>query len=826
MAFYSSVQAQYGNEAAENLKKLASLNKKLILAKSRRWFLLRCRSKKVYPLHILQNFNCIYNSVNISGSMINQLYKIADRFKHDLLNLEIKITISNFGTLRRETDALINWIKSNLPPDIGNGFLKSQNKFCLKFFAAKNKTLNNKIQQLCAAQLKRAPIKEKHFLVNRTNIVVPVAVEDVLGLSPSVNIPYGDKNLPILDLITDVEMIVGDMENPEKKRAVRSNAATIIKNGMSHYKNRSPSPLEVAVKAAKVFLRDNPEVILVRSDKGKTSVLMSRNEYNEKIDVLLNDDSVYRTQRGNPTSGLQRQCNEMVDRLVTLGCINKWKKDEFKTQNAVPPKIYGLPKCHKEGVPLRPIVSCIGSPGIRLSHLVKDLLAHLRVLGEYDVVNSYVFRQEMEGLVLHDHEMMVSFDVVSLFTNVPLDIVVYLVQRHWSLIEEHTLMPLETFLDLLDLTCMRGYFQHGDQFVRQVAGVAMGGVLSSEVAGLVMVDLLNWVIPQLPFQLRLVKKYVDDLFLVLPRAHVDEALALFNDYHGRLRFTCEREVDGRLPFLDLLLVRDGSGLVSLDWYRKPSASDRCMDFRSAHAFSMKVACARELIGRALRLSSTQYHEDNKVQVKNMLLANGYPVSLVSRLVSGWSCGGQRRARDHAEAVDASQGPEAVQKFYAGLTYVEGVSTKLRGLLEKELPSVKIAFKYNNKISRLHTRLKAADPIQLQSGVVYKVPCKGCSTSYVGHTISYLRVRMARHARDCRGSPEDGTMLSHHAIETGHEFDFDGVTIQDRERKRGRREFKEKLHIMLTDDCCNKRTDVNGISSVYAGILADVKAARS
>ncbi|CAB0010407.1 unnamed protein product, partial [Nesidiocoris tenuis] len=182
------------------------------------------------------------------------------------------------------------------------------------------------------------------------------------------------------------------------------------------------------------------------------------------------------------------------------------------------------------------------------------------------------------------------------------------------------------------------------------------------------------------------------------------------------------------------------------------------------------------------------------------------MSLVSRLVSGWSCGGQRRVRDHAEAVDTSQGPEAVQKFYAGLTYVEGVSTKLRGLLEKELPSVKIAFKYNNKISRLHTRLKAADPIQLQSGVVYKVPCKGCSTSYVGHTISYLRVRMARHARDCRGSPEDGTMLSHHAIETGHEFDFDGVTIQDRERKRGRREFKEKLHIMLTDDCCNKRTD--------------------
>ncbi|CAB0003926.1 unnamed protein product, partial [Nesidiocoris tenuis] len=437
-----------------------------------------------------------------------------------------------------------------------------------------------------------------------------------------------------------------------------------------------------------------------------------------------------------------------------LGCINRWRKDEFKTQNALPPKIYGLPKCHKDGVPLRPIVSCLGSPGIRLSHLVKDLLAHLRVLGEYDVTNSYTFRQEIEGSILHEHEVMVSFDVVSLFTNVPLEIVVYLVQRNWRLIERHTPMPLETFLDLLDLTCMRGYFQHNDQFVRQLAGVAMGGVLSSEVAGLVMVDLLNWVIPRLPFQLRMVRRYVDDLFLVLPRTQVEDTLALFNEYHEKLRFTCEREVDGRLPFLDLLVIRDESGLVSVDWYRKPSASDRCMDFRSAHAFSMRVACAKELIGRALRLSSAQYQEDNKLQVRKMLLENGYPSSLVSRLISSWPFGDRGRATDPAGRGDASRNPEEVGTFYAGLTYVERISPKLRVLLEKELPRVKIAFKYNNKISRIHTKLKAPDPVQLQSGVVYKVPCRDCSTSYVGHTISYLKVRMARHGRDCRGRLED------------------------------------------------------------------------
>ncbi|CAB0012424.1 unnamed protein product [Nesidiocoris tenuis] len=313
----------------------------------------------------------------------------------------------------------------------------------------------------------------------------------------------------------------------------------------------------------------------------------------------------------------------------------------------------------------------------------------------------------------------------------------------------------------------------------------------------------------------MVRRYVDDLFLVLPRTQVEDTLALFNEYHEKLRFTCEREVDGRLPFLDLLVIRDESGLVSVDWYRKPSASDRCMDFRSAHAFSMRVACAKELIGRALRLSSAQYQEDNKLQVRKMLLENGYPSSLVSRLISSWPFGDRGRATDPAGRGDASRNPEEVGTFYAGLTYVERISPKLRVLLEKELPRVKIAFKYNNKISRIHTKLKAPDPVQLQSGVVYKVPCRDCSTSYVGHTISYLKVRMARHGRDCRGRLEDGTMLSHHAIETGHEFDFDNVTIEDRERKRGRREFKEKLHILLTDNCCNKRTDGSPIATVSA-----------
>ncbi|CAA9997102.1 unnamed protein product, partial [Nesidiocoris tenuis] len=69
-------------------------------------------------------------------------------------------------------------------------------------------------------------------------------------------------------------------------------------------------------------------------------------------------------------------------------------------------------------------------------------------------------------------------------------------------------------------------------------------------------------------------------------------------------------------------------------------------------------------------------------------------------------------------------------------------------------------------------------VERRSGVVYKVNCKDCPVCYIGHTISYLKVRMARHGRDCRNEHEKGTMLSQHAIEMGHVFDFENVNIEE------------------------------------------------
>ena len=86
------------------------------------------------------------------------------------------------------------------------------------------------------------------------------------------------------------------------------------------------------------------------------------------------------------------------------------------------PLFYGLPKVHKPNVPLRPIASFVGSPTYQLSKHLVFLLAPLVGKTPAHVKNSIDFASFISDQTLQQGQMLVSFDVVSLFTNVPVDL--------------------------------------------------------------------------------------------------------------------------------------------------------------------------------------------------------------------------------------------------------------------------------------------------------------------------------------------------------------------------------------------------------------------
>jgi len=68
---------------------------------------------------------------------------------------------------------------------------------------------------------------------------------------------------------------------------------------------------------------------------------------------------------------------------------------------------------------LRPTVSNIGTPTYQLSKYLAGLLNQLTGNSAHHVKNSFQFIQILESLRVQPEDLMVSFEVVSLFTKVP-----------------------------------------------------------------------------------------------------------------------------------------------------------------------------------------------------------------------------------------------------------------------------------------------------------------------------------------------------------------------------------------------------------------------
>lgn len=100
---------------------------------------------------------------------------------------------------------------------------------------------------------------------------------------------------------------------------------------------------------------------------------------------------------------------------------------------------------------------------------------------------------------------------------------------------------------------------------------------------------MNFIIKEalkrLPFNITLIKVYVDDTFLIAPEDSTDILLQTFNSVHEKIQFTMEVESDQSLPFLDTLVTRNGDHLTT-EWY---SNSDSVLHYMSYHPFLRKLA---------------------------------------------------------------------------------------------------------------------------------------------------------------------------------------------------------------------------------------------
>ena len=145
-------------------------------------------------------------------------------------------------------------------------------------------------------------------------------------------------------------------------------------------------------------------------------MVMDKGKYINKMRDHLYNSGSYKKLTENPISKVIR----MVNRAMKEANLDDKVKKCLSLDSEITPRIYGAPKIHKAGVPRIPIFNTIGAPTYELAKYLANTLAPL--VGK---TSSYIkdFKHYVDFIKnanLEPGDKIVSFDVVQLFTKIPL----------------------------------------------------------------------------------------------------------------------------------------------------------------------------------------------------------------------------------------------------------------------------------------------------------------------------------------------------------------------------------------------------------------------
>lgn len=409
-------------------------------------------------------------------------------------------------------------------------------------------------------------------------------------------------------------------------------------------------------------------------------------------------------------------------------------------------------------------------------------------------------------MTLSRNQQLFSLDVTSLFTNIPKDLVMIVIKERWNNISRHTDIPLGTFLDGIELILDNCYFSYEKKIYHQKFGSPMGSPISPALAELVLEYLESHVLETihssgilLPFYHR----YVDDIITAASGRQIKRIQEHFNSFHPRLKFTLELEQDGKLPFLDVLIIKDGNGHLSTDWYHKKTWSGRYLNFRSFLPLNYKLNTISVLTQKVIELSSPQFHQKNFDLIKETLLRNGYPIDLTKNVMNNVI---QKYAATRPVERNVPNELKFISVPYTGVGF-----NKLKVVLLKH--DIKLVGKPMNTIGHMfHTRLKDDIPKELRSDVCYEISCD-CNVKYIGQTKQHLHKRFKQH----QNGDINHSALSEHLVSSGHNINFDNVKILCNESHRQKRDVKEMIYIRM-NETINTQTDSLKLGRSYDNLL--------
>ena len=219
-------------------------------------------------------------------------------------------------------------------------------------------------------------------------------------------------------------------------------------------------------------------------------------------------------------------------------------------------------------------------------------------------------------------------------------------------------------------------------------------------------------------------RYVDDTFVVLHEYNIESFTSHINSIDPNIKFTFELEEDDRLPFLDTLVHLNDDGSLRLTIYRKPTHTDRYLNFNSNHHIQHKRSVVRSLMHRSNIVTGQSEKIKEQKHIKRALKANGY---------EDWALHIPKPKAKQKE----NQHDHHPKQIKVAIPYVHLTSDRIAHILRKH--GVSFYYKPFNTLRSMLVHPKDPNPRHKTCGAIYQIDCS-CGEKYVGETARSLEAR--------------------------------------------------------------------------------------
>ena len=260
--------------------------------------------------------------------------------------------------------------------------------------------------------------------------------------------------------------------------------------------------------------------------------------------------------------------------------------------------------------------------------------------------------------------------------------------------------------------------------------------------------------------------------MYIKQESIEFVLSKINSFHDNIKFTYETEKDGKIPFLDVLIIRKSSE-IETTVFRKSTNNDIYLHWQSFSPTTWKRGTLQTLVSRAYDICSNKKHLTNEINHLKKVFneINGYPKWVIEQIIEKVNNQNEQEGIDLETTTTLEEKQHLLMLPYKGKVG-ETTMKSLRNSLKKIIPANNTC-KIIYKGTKLGSKFNVKDKINKKHkhDLVYKATCpnENCNETYVGEVGRRFAERIIdHHGRDKRSH------LLEHAKNTGHE----NVNIDD------------------------------------------------